>query len=182
MYLSTGPHLSHGWLFQEHKATLGFSVCTTLTEMFCSISSSTSSAPQQQPEQKETLVKYMLTLGRRNIFITNGQLSHLGKMQWNHFQEMWVTPWRSGFYTLLGQKVWQCWWPQQRRDTSVRWNTKKIGCTAILPQMASCRTFPTSEVRLCRIIWRSSTSTRSVVREPVMFKVNVMMCVHSMGP
>ena len=53
MNLSTGPHLSHGWLFREHKATLGFSACTTLTEMFCSISSSTSSAPQQQPEQKE---------------------------------------------------------------------------------------------------------------------------------
>ena len=65
MYLSTGPHLSHAWLFQEHKATLGFSVCTTLTEMFCSISSSTSSAPQQQPEQKENTGEVYVDLRKK---------------------------------------------------------------------------------------------------------------------
>lgn len=72
MSFKTGPQLSQGWLFWEDKGTLVFFAFDTLTETLCSMDASRSGVPQQQPEQKETLVNYMLTPEPKVISLGHG--------------------------------------------------------------------------------------------------------------
>lgn len=81
MSLKTGPHSPQGWVFWEDKAALGVVASDAPKESICSKDASEPSAPQQQPGQKEMLVKHMLTIGKGKL-ITNVHLSYLGLGLW----------------------------------------------------------------------------------------------------
>ena len=60
-FFKTGPQVSQGWIFWEDKAAFGVLACDTPREVICWEGASGFSVPQQQPEQKEMQVKYILT-------------------------------------------------------------------------------------------------------------------------
>ena len=71
MSLKTGPHILKGWPLWGDESTLRVLICDTPIQMLCSEGASLSSTPCQQPEIKEVMVKYILTLLRRGKTITN---------------------------------------------------------------------------------------------------------------
>lgn len=115
MSLKTGPHSPQGWVFWEDKAALGVVASDAPKESICSKDASEPSAPQQQPGQKEMLVKYMLTIGKGKP-ITNVHLSHLGLGLRKAFQRgVGIQLKDNGAFLSL--EVTEQWRPHQGKDT-----------------------------------------------------------------
>ena len=69
--LKSVPHISKGWPFWGDESALRVLICDAPLQMLRSEGASLSSTLCQQPEIKEVMVKYMLTLLRRGKTITN---------------------------------------------------------------------------------------------------------------
>ena len=99
MFLKTGMHIAQGWVFSGDKPALGVRNCNTPAGLISSDGVSLSWTPRQEPENKQVMVKFRLTLLEgmisRQLYIchmkeavgTNGeQKVYTGP--WNHIQDM----------------------------------------------------------------------------------------------
>ena len=141
MSFNTRPHISQGWVFWQSGAILD---CEIPTETLCSKGVSTSSAPQQQPEHKGTLVKYTLTTGRGNP-ITNVNLT---KNPADAFQDN-----GAGIQLKLLCITGPLFWRMVENSARERYKNKvryerEAGSTPCSLPTASCRTFAAADVRL----------------------------------
>ena len=63
MSLKTAMHILQGWVFSGDKPALGVLICDTPSaDTLCSEGISSFSTPGKEPENKEVMVKFMLTL------------------------------------------------------------------------------------------------------------------------
>ena len=99
MSLKTGMHIAQGWVFSGDKPALGVRNCNTPAGLISSDGVSLSWTPRQEPEIKQVMVKFWLTLLEgmisRQLYICHmkeavgtswEQKAYTGP--WNHVQHM----------------------------------------------------------------------------------------------
>ena len=119
------PHISQGLAFWGDRPALTGLICEPpWSEICCSEGPSSSSAPCQPPESRETLVKYMLTLCREMALL---QMYVWQTQEWVHrinSRRKWLSSgWGWGWLAVLAN------WRWQNAGGLTKWRTKSRGDT-----------------------------------------------------